>query len=298
MPNYEIQDAVGVIVTRRFASYQDQPGVLYHYPKARYHERIRSLQGKMVLVYEPKRGGTSPESPGGGRSAFIGTATLGEIWEDPHDPSNSFVETREYCEFPFPVRVSDTTIPGKTLQNVVVTVASATAAAIISQGFAIVLDQDSARHRHGLVDLVVSEDITARQFASFTVKRAIRDASFRFRVVEQAYAGRCAFTGMRLTNGNGRAEVDAAHIRSVENGGPDSVRNGLALSRTMHWAFDRGLVSLADDGGIMVAQRGVGDEIRRLLRPEGVAILPPDALDHPHPTFLEWHRTRVFHSGH
>lgn len=52
---------------------------------------------------------------------------------------------------------------------------------------------------------------------------------------------------MKLINGGGRAEAEAAHIRSVEANGPDIVSNGLALSGTAHWMFDRGLLSLTDD---------------------------------------------------
>ncbi|MGH6673150.1 MAG: HNH endonuclease [Xanthobacteraceae bacterium] len=42
-------------------------------------------------------------------------------------------------------------------------------------------------------------------------------------------------TGLQIINGGGRAEVQAAHIRPVAAGGFDSVRNGLALSGTIHW---------------------------------------------------------------
>jgi putative restriction endonuclease len=69
--------------------------------------------------------------------------------------------------------------------------------------------------------------------------RPVRDRAFR-RVVLKAYDERCAITGLKLINGGGRAEVEAAHIRPVEANGPDTVQNGLALSGTVHWMFDRG----------------------------------------------------------
>ncbi len=53
-----------------------------------------------------------------------------------------------------------------------------------------------------------------------------RDRSFR-RVVLRAYDERCAISGLKLTNGGGRAEVDAAHVRPVKEDGPDAVANGL-----------------------------------------------------------------------
>jgi putative restriction endonuclease len=42
----------------------------------------------------------------------------------------------------------------------------------------------------------------------------VRDASFRRQVVE-AYDARCAVTRLRIINGGGRAEVQAAHVWAV-----------------------------------------------------------------------------------
>jgi putative restriction endonuclease len=44
--------------------------------------------------------------------------------------------------------------------------------------------------------------------------------------VREAYCFRCAVTGLEIRNGGGRPEVQAAHIRAVEDGGPDGVQNG------------------------------------------------------------------------
>ena len=63
----------------------------------------------------------------------------------------------------------------------------------------------------------------------------------------------------------GRAEVQAAHIRPVADNGPDSLRNGVALSSTFHWMFDRGLISVGDDyavqeGGCSGERDGSGEQ--------------------------------------
>ena len=83
--------------------------------------------------------------------------------------------------------------------------------------------------------------------------RAIRDRNFR-KTVLKAYEERCAITGLRLINGGGRAEVEAAHIRPVEHKGPDIVSNGIVLSGTAHWMFDRGLVGLSNELKILVSR--------------------------------------------
>ena len=59
--------------------------------------------------------------------------------------------------------------------------------------------------------------------------------------------------------------MQAAHIRPVASQGPDSVRNGLALTGTLHWLFDRGLLAIGEDLGILVSPQGLPDDLGRLL---------------------------------
>lgn len=131
--------------------------------------------------------------------------------------------------------------------------------------------------------------------ATMLVSRKVRNRQFRQRVLD-AYGARCALTGMRLINGGGRAETEAAHIMSVEAGGPDAVNNGIALSGTIHWMFDRGLISLGDTGEILLS-RAINDRdgIERLIYRDGRARFPVSAADRPHPQYLPWHRTECFH---
>src|SRR5262249_52317410 len=113
-----------------------------------------------------------------------------------------------------------------------------------------------------------------RDRATFSVSRIVRDRIFRG-VVLRAYDQRCAITGLRLINGAGRAEVAAAHIRPVESEGPDIVNNGIALSGTAHWMFDRGLIGLSDSLEILVSrQANDQDSIRALINPSGHALGP------------------------
>lgn len=126
-------------------------------------------------------------------------------------------------------------------------------------------------------------------------RRRFRDVAFR-RKVREAYDFRCAVSGLRLRNGGGRPEVQAAHIRLVEHNGSDSVRNGIALSATVQWMFDRGLISVAEDNEtIMISSNKVPtDVVQRLLMPGGKLCLPGDPRDRPHPANLKWHREHVF----
>jgi putative restriction endonuclease len=128
--------------------------------------------------------------------------------------------------------------------------------------------------------------------ATMLVSRKVRNRQFRKRVLD-VYGCQCAFTGMRLINGGGRAEAQAAHIMSVEAGGPDVVNNGIALSGTVHWMFDRHLLSLSDEGEILLSRKiNDVDGVRKLLYPDRRARLPLARRDRPHGRYLQWHRER------
>ncbi|MGH7010760.1 MAG: HNH endonuclease, partial [Caulobacteraceae bacterium] len=103
----------------------------------------------------------------------------------------------------------------------------------------------------------------------------------------------CAVTGLKIINGGGAAEVQAAHIKPVADGGPDVAQNGLALSATVHWLFDRHLISVGEDYRLLVAHNRVPAELASLFRPANEVLhLPDDQRDWPHPTFLAHHRDK------
>ena len=103
-------------------------------------------------------------------------------------------------------------------------------------------------------------------------------------------------SGRTLTNGGGRSEVQAAHIRPVKGAGDDTVRNGLALPGTLHWVFDRGLVSVTEDRETILVSRNKvpQDVVARLLAPGGRLLRPRDPRDAPQPAYIRWHRENVF----
>lgn len=73
------------------------------------------------------------------------------------------------------------------------------------------------------------------------------------------------------------------------------ITNGIALSGTVHWMFDRGLIGLSDDLEILISrQANDPDGIRGMINRNGFAIPPTRALERPHPGFLAWHRENCF----
>jgi len=129
------------------------------------------------------------------------------------------------------------------------------------------------------------------------MQRPVRDRAFRRQVLE-AYDGTCAVSGLSLRNGGGWMEVEAAHIRAVEAGGPDIVPNGIALTATLHKLFDRGMFSIGDDLSVLVSENKIPrDDQARLFHPDRRLRPPREPRLRLDPAFLAWHRQERFGGG-
>ena len=157
---------------------------------------------------------------------------------------------------------------------------------ILKAGFAPVLDGEAPELATGTSEFDEVGVAYERPIVEMTVSRRFRERSFMYNV-RTAYENKCALTGLRLINGGGRPEVQAAHIQPVAADGPDSVRNGLALSGTVHWMFDRGLVSVGDDHKILIAKNCVPEDAVRLLNGSGLINLPNDPTPVSQSTLFE-----------
>lgn len=134
---------------------------------------------------------------------------------------------------------------------------------------------------------------TRRAIETRLVSRPFRDPAFPA-VVMAAYDYRCAMTGSRVMDRNGRWEAEAAHIWPVAQGGPDSVNNGIALSRSAHRYFDAGLLSIADDYTILIASRLTPNDMQGWPPLNGKLTVPARPDLRPHPSYLRFHRENVF----
>jgi len=112
--------------------------------------------------------------------------------------------------------------------------------------------------------------------------------------IKRAYDNTSAVSGLRIINGGGRAEAQAAHIRPVHANGPDSLRSGVALSSTFHRMFDRGLISVDDDYSLLFKRNAVPGNVLSLVNPDGRLRMPEQKIHRPHRRFLEYHREVVF----
>ncbi len=126
-----------------------------------------------------------------------------------------------------------------------------------------------------------------------------REARFRLDIVA-AYNYTCALTRYRLTTLTGASIVDAAHIHQFADSRNNDPRNGLALTKNMHWLFDHGLWSVTDEYKVIVARGAFaesGPDQYLLSRYSGQSIqLPADQSLWPSLVHLAWHRNRIFQS--
>jgi putative restriction endonuclease len=264
-----------VFIASSHSHYDDQPGVAYHFPNL-YLGRVSQTIGDWIVYYQGKRGG----SPG-----YYGVQKVARIEPDPADKSHSYAIMDRASELGFENLVPrlrrngtpwETGLPLSRGSNTAAVriISEDDFAAIIAEGLreenvpdALPRD-DPYPAVHQAVQHGFADPPAGFQHFRPTVlsERAFRDRAFS-RQVRRAYGGRCAMSGLALRNGGGRPEVEAAHIVPVEAAGPDTVRNGLALSGTVHWMFDRGLVSVDDDGKISDRPRQHCSRYRRPIAP-------------------------------
>lgn len=294
--------AKAVFTTKLSPAYDDLPEERYHFGQNLLNDVLKAV-GDQIVYYEPRRTSTDASSRGG-RKGYFAIAQVMDVVPDPVTPKMYYATIANYLNF-------DTVVPfrgpGGTFESKLTRGDGGTNKgafgrsvrvlpdhefeAILAAGFHTdPWEQVPQTNKYPAADGLSEEPADFdRPLVEQTLLRPFRDRAFR-RAVRLAYDNRCALTGLKLINGGGRPEVQAAHIKPVADNGPDSVRNGLALSGTIHWLFDRGLVSIDEDMTILRAKNGIPEPIERLLNPSGRLILPTDPAQRPHPKFLKHHR--------
>lgn len=286
----------GVFVIRSDSPYDDQPEIHYQFP-AQYLSRASQFAGDWVLYYEPVKGGAR---------GYHAAVKVQRIVPDPTRAAHylALIEPGSYRTFEYdvPFRIAGQLVERGVLneEGQISGRAQAAVRPLSNQDFNRIVaiglpEEPELLPRSGAF---VAEDQASfdapRDRTLVLSSRAVRDRAFRRRVLE-AYDCRCALTGFKFINGGGRAEAEAAHIRSVEADGPDIITNGIALSGTVHWMFDRGLISLSDNLEILLSSKINDIEgVRKIINPDGIARLPAYEAWRPHPRYLKWHRDACF----
>ena len=291
--------------TKADSAYDDDITERYHFP-SRYLSVAQAAKGDWIVYREPIRNG--------GRRGYVAVARVVDIEPDPARAGHWYARMDGFLPFDDVVPLTTATgyyegalrlvgkpsLIGAALQGKSVRpLTEAEFGAITMAGFGRTLAPDNARRLE--LDAAHADPVTLnlvnapleeqeRQIEQILVNRKIRDASFRRQVLD-AYDDTCAVTGIKIVNGGGKAEAQAAHIWPVASGGPDIVRNGIALSATAHWLFDRHLISLTDDYGLLVAHNRIPAGLQGLfVRQMKRVILPEAEQNYPGLQYIRKHR--------
>jgi putative restriction endonuclease len=298
----------GVLFHKKNSIYNDVKGTYYHFPE-QYIKRIEKMINDFFVYYE-----IIPDIKG---RYYTGCGMVSQIRPDPKLKGHHYADLINFIDFDrmVPYRENggyeeklvrpDGSVNRGTAQNAVRLITEYEFARIISAGLSekptwpnrtddhhpnddneIYSEFEFSEFARGQPPLIGAPFV--RPIVSQLLNRKWRDKKFRYRVLK-AYNRTCAFTGLRLINGRGRPEVEAAHIRPVEHGGNDWIRNGIALSGTIHWMFDRGLLSLGDNYEILQSRK-LNHDISGLLVKGMTAIVPKDEGLKPHLDYVKWHR--------
>lgn len=294
----------GVFVVGSHSIYMDQPERFYRFPP-RWMANAAKVVGNWIVYQEPKRAG---------KRGYYAVAKVERIVPDPATDGMylALIEPGSFLEFGRDVPFQ---LDGRAAERGLLGVDGRLNNGRAVQSIRPLSDEDF--NRIVALGLIEEDELLPRvddaepvasmvqeeraawlgpvDRTTMLVSRIVRDRQFRKRVLD-VYQSTCALTGMKLINGGGRAETQAAHIMSVKAGGPDVANNGIALSGTVHWMFDRGLISLGDDGDILLSRKINDVEgVERLIFKDRKARLPGLASQRPHPRYLQWHRSECFH---
>lgn len=294
----------GVFIHRTDSAYDDVPSERYQFPK-KYLTRVQQCEGDWIVYLEP----TKVKNTKG----YFAVAKVQEVITDPRsaDMYLAVIEPGTYLDFgdPVPFRDTDGIVEQGVLNDWgnISGRAQAAVRPLSAEDFARIVERglgqdddflprvDQANQMPGFQDSHAPfQHLAARDRVNQLTNRAVRNRNFRKNVL-RAYGERCAITGLRLINGGGRAEVEAAHIRPVERDGPDIVSNGIALSGTAHWMFDRGLVGLADDLSVLVSRQCNDlNAVSSMINSSGKILAPERPANRPRTEFVTWHRENCF----
>jgi len=156
-------------------------------------------------------------------------------------------------------------------------------------------DLDSAIAEEGILEAAPFSLIDpSAETTTSTTKKVARSIVFRSTVLKQ-YEETCAICEEALRTPSGLIEIDAAHVVPRSLMGADDARNGFALCKRHHWAFDKGLFGIGDD--------------RKVIVPNAVSLIIQNANlkkfnGHPireakttalqvHPSAFQWHRENL-----
>ncbi|WP_375791158.1 HNH endonuclease [Bradyrhizobium sp. vgs-9] len=151
-------------------------------------------------------------------------------------------------------------------------------------------EKEQVEHEQKPLNLLDNEAATVETRS----KRIARGRAFQ-KLTADYYDNKCAVCGLGFASLKA-TEVEAAHIVPRSRKGADDARNGIALCRSHHWAFDKGLWGVGPDGKIVISPAAAGKGSNHLLNDyAGKKPAPPSkAGKAPVAEAWAWHMANLF----
>ena len=113
-------------------------------------------------------------------------------------------------------------------------------------------------------------------------------------LVMNAYQYKCAITGKAIRYKD-LLNLETAHIKAKAHQGTYLPCNGIAMSRDMHFAFDKGFFTITDDYKVMVSENLKDDWFYKEYNGKEIFV-PKENFFKPNKEYLAHHRREVFNT--
>lgn len=127
----------------------------------------------------------------------------------------------------------------------------------------------------------------------------VRTGAFR-KIVTKVYDDTCCVSGLKIIPILDAQLIDACHIIPFKHSYNNHISNGIALSPSLHRAFDRGLFSINQNYQVIVSNmfNESGNTTYGIKHFHKKTILLPDNFDfYPNLDYFRWHEKNVFKSN-
>ena len=166
--------------------------------------------------------------------------------------------------------------------------------AIVNEKINLIEEKISEIELQENIDIIVPTQVIerTREFigTASSIENLFNSQSFRDFVMV-GYGNKCAVTGKSII-WKKFINLEAAHIMPRSHNGTYMPNNGLALSRDIHWAFDKGFFTINDDYTIKVHEELMNTYLGEF---EGKKInLPENPFFIPNKESLKYHREKIF----
>lgn len=294
-----------VFDTKVESAYDDDTADRYHFP-SRYLPIVSQTIDDWVIFRQPRASG--------GSLAYFATAKVRSVEPDPMVPGHYYAFLEGYIPFDQPTPwMTDGRYAEEAIRNIVNVpqiglflrgksvrpLGLSDFLEIVERGFGRLWNELPGNELFGtgevqaIIDRLPKEEgERERRIVQRLINAKVRDANFR-RAVCAAYGHRCCVTGLELRDLSGNSEVQAAHIVPVAAGGADVIQNGLALSATMHWLFDRHLISISDDFRLLISD-ATRKSLAHVFAVQPSISLPENLAHRPSDRFICRHREIFF----